>query len=96
LAIRDLKYEMVVHAEVNAVLIAGRSTADGTIYVHGAPICPRCAGVLIQSGIKRAVATAPRSGTCIKWDKDGLISLDMFKEANITFVPVNDAGQISN
>ena len=44
LAIRELKYEMVVHAEVNAVLIAGRSTAGGTIYVHGAPICPRCAG----------------------------------------------------
>jgi dCMP deaminase len=43
LAIRELKYEMVVHAEVNAVLIAGRSTPGGTIYVHGAPICPRCA-----------------------------------------------------
>src|SRR5436305_279131 len=28
---RAVKYEMVVHAEVNAVLIAGRSTAGGAI-----------------------------------------------------------------
>jgi dCMP deaminase len=46
LALRELKYEMVVHAEVNAVLIAGRSNAGGTVYVHGLPICPRCASVL--------------------------------------------------
>jgi dCMP deaminase len=86
---RETKYEMVVHAEVNAVLIAGRSTAEGTIYVCGAPICPRCASVLIQAGITRAVAKAPRPDTCIKWDKDGLIALDMFQEAGIVFDPVD-------
>jgi dCMP deaminase len=96
LALRELKYEMVVHAEVNAVLIAGRSTAGGTIYVHGLPICPRCASVLIQAGITRAVAKAPRSGTDLKWDKHGFIALDMFKEARIAFDPVDDTGQISN
>jgi dCMP deaminase len=96
LVIRELKYEMVVHAEVNAVLIAGRSTAGGTIYVHGAPICPRCASVLIQSGITRAVGTPPQAGTCVKWDKDGLIALDMFKEAKITFDPVGNADQVSD
>jgi dCMP deaminase len=85
---RELKYEMVLHADVNAVLIAGRSTAGGVIYVHGAPICPRCASVLIQAGITRAVANAPRSDTDIKWDKDGLITLVMFREAGIAFDPV--------
>ena len=93
LALRELKYEMVVHAEVNAVLIAGRSTAGGTVYVHGLPICPRCASVLIQAGITRAVAKAPRSGTDRKWDKDGFIALDMFKEAKIVFDPVDDASE---
>ncbi len=96
LAIRELKYEMVVHAEVNAVLIAGRSTTGGTIYVHGAPICPRCAGVLIQAGIKRAVGKKPHTGTGIKWDEDGLITLDMFSAAGITFDPVGDTDQVSN
>ena len=71
--------------------------AGGTIYVHGeAPICPRCASVLIQSGITRAVGTAPHAGTCVKWDKDGLIALDMFKEAKITFDPVGNPDQVSD
>lgn len=91
LVARELKYEMVVHAEVNAALIAGGSTIGGTVYVHGAPICPRCASVLIQAGITRAVAKAPVSGTGLKWDKDGLITLDMLQEAGITFDPVGDA-----
>ncbi|HJU15367.1 MAG TPA: deaminase [Stellaceae bacterium] len=95
LAVRELKYEMIVHAEVNAVLIAGRSTVGGTIYVHGAPICPRCASVLIQSGIMRAVAKVPCPGADTKWDKDSFITLDMFQEAGITFEPI-DTDQISN
>jgi dCMP deaminase len=92
---RETKYEMVVHAEVNAALIAGQSTEGGAIYVSGAPICPRCASVLIQVGITRAVAKAPCPDTDIKWDKDGLITLDMFREAGIDFEPV-DTGKISN
>jgi dCMP deaminase len=85
LTARETKYEMIVHAEVNAVLIAGRSTEGSTIYVHGAPICPRCASVLIQAGLTRAVAIAPRCSTGVKWDELGLISLEMFAEAGITF-----------
>jgi dCMP deaminase len=96
LNLRKLKYEMVVHAEVNAVLIAGRSTAGGTVYVHGLPVCPRCASVLIQAGIGRAVAKAPLPGSDLKWDKDGLIALEMFNEAGIDFEPVDDAALNSN
>lgn len=96
LRIRDLKYEMVVHAEVNAALIAGASTIGGTIYVHGAPICPRCASILIQAGITRAVARSPVPGTGIKWDKDGAIALELFEEAGIKFDPIGAADQVSN
>jgi len=92
---RETKYEMVVHAEVNAALIAGRSTEGSTIYVSGAPKCPRCASVLIQVGITRAGAKAPCPDTGVKWDKDGLITLDMFQEVGIDFEPV-DTGKISN
>ena len=51
--------------------------------MHGAPVCPRCAGVLIQAGITRVVAKTPRCNTGIKWDEDGLISLGMFVEVKI-------------
>jgi dCMP deaminase len=90
---REMKYEMTVHAEVNAVLIAGRSSEGGTIYVHGAPVCPRCASVLIQAGIERIVAKNPRCGTGIKWDELGLIALGMFSEAKIDFDPIGDTDE---
>jgi dCMP deaminase len=90
---RGIKYEMTVHAEVNALIIAGPSAAGGTIYVYGLPICPRCAGALIQAGIARAVAKAPRCGTGAKWDEDGQIALGMLAEAKIDFDPIGDSDE---
>jgi dCMP deaminase len=101
---KDTKYEMTVHAEVNAALIAGLSAAGGTIYVYGAPICPRCAGVLIQADIARAVARTPKctlsdssSSPCknggINWDELGRIALEMFDEAKIDFDPIGDSDE---
>ena len=80
----DLKNEMVVHAEVNAILTAGTSAKDGTIYVYGKPICAQCAGIIIQSGIKRIVAESPESSSSkSKWGRKGKIAKDMFQEAKI-------------
>jgi dCMP deaminase len=54
---KEKKYQMVVHAEANAALIAGAAAIGGTVYLYGRrPICGPCAGILIQAGIKRAVA----------------------------------------
>jgi len=47
-------------------LVAGPAAFGGTVYVHGAPICSYCAGVLIQAGIVRAVAKRPCHGTGAK------------------------------
>lgn len=56
---RELKYEFVVHAEVNAVLTAGHRARGGTLYVYpafGSPsMCTGCAKVIIQSGVRRVV-----------------------------------------
>jgi dCMP deaminase len=84
---RDTKLEMVVHAEENALLGAGMRARGGSLYVFGKPICARCAGTLIQSGIKRVVAERPKKGTDSKWDKSGKIALQMLKEAKIKFIP---------
>ena len=68
---RERKYELVVHAEMNAIYNAsfnGVSLKDSTLYVYGLPICSECAKGIIQVGIKKVVATRPRiynSG----WDK---------------------------
>ena len=57
---RVLKYEMTVHAEVNAVTTAalhGVSTSGCTAYVTFHP-CSRCAAVLINAGISTVVISA--------------------------------------
>jgi dCMP deaminase len=40
----DVKLEMVVHAEENAILGAGVRARGGAAYVFGKPVCARCAG----------------------------------------------------
>jgi dCMP deaminase len=80
---KEQKNEMVVHAEENAILIAGSAANGGTAYIVGKPVCARCAGVLIQAGIKRVVALEPREGTSSHWDRVGLIARDMLSEADV-------------
>jgi dCMP deaminase len=79
----DTKLEMVVHAEENAVLGAGARARGGSIYVFGKPICARCAGTIIQSGVARVVAQEPKQGTDSKWDKSGQIARKMLEEAKV-------------
>ncbi len=80
---QDIKLELVVHAEVNAIIAAGSRAFGSTIYVWGKPICARCAGSIIQAGIKRIVALQPGDSNS-KWDRSGKTAYDMFIEAGIT------------
>ena len=84
---REVKYEMVVHAEVNALLIAGQRADGATIYVQGRPVCASCAGAIIQSGVQRVVAEPPPAEGDGKWDKSGRIARTMFAEADRHFDP---------
>jgi len=56
---RELKYELVVHAEVNAIITAGDRARGSTLYVYpgwGSPcMCTGCCKSAIQSGIRRVV-----------------------------------------
>lgn len=56
---RELKYELVVHAEVNAIFTAGDRSKGSTLYVYpgfGSPcMCTGCAKLAIQAGVKRVV-----------------------------------------
>jgi dCMP deaminase len=84
LAETAIKLELVVHAEVNALIAAGARSAGAVLYVWGKPICARCAGPIIQSGVKRIVAPSPDSvQETSKWYQTGKYAYDMFKEAGI-------------
>lgn len=79
-----VKLELVVHAEQNALIAAGSRAQGSTIYVWGKPICARCAGSIIQAGVKRVVALNPESvDKKSKWRKTGIYAQQMFEEAEI-------------
>lgn len=56
---RELKYKLIVHAEINAILNANGSVKGCTLYTYPLPPCMDCAKLLIQAGLKRVVAPPP-------------------------------------
>lgn len=87
---RELKLCFVVHAEANAIAQAARTGAR----LHGASIivterfpCKSCAGLIIQSGIKRVYAPIMNPAeTNRQWFEDMDFSMTMFKEAGVQVI----------
>ena len=80
---KETKLDLIVHAEQNAIISAGPKTEGATIYVWGKPVCAKCAGAIIQSGIERVVAISPDEDKESKWYKTGALALQMFEEAGV-------------
>lgn len=83
---REQKYEITVHAEVNAVTTAalhGVSTEGCSAYVTFSP-CSRCASVLINAGIT-AVYVLGGSEIPSRWLDSFILAAKLFKEANIAY-----------
>ena len=91
---RELKYPLIVHAESNALmnaLYSGVSVKDATIYVYGLPVCPECAKLIIQSGVRRVVIKPNTPMTPQTWvDRWDEQSAPMFKEAGVMVSIVGD------
>lgn len=54
---RDVKYNLVTHAEANSILNAARNGVNlkgSTIYISHPP-CNECAKLIVQSGIKKVI-----------------------------------------
>ena len=85
---RDLKLEMVVHAEMNAILHAREPLHGYTLYVWPFHPCTRCAAAIIQAGI-RHVVTVPWKKTT-KWAANIDLASTMLKEAGIDIQIVDD------
>jgi dCMP deaminase len=85
---RERKYELVVHAEMNAIYnasLTGVSLKDSTLYVYGLPICNECAKGIIQVGIKKVVAMRPQIYNS-KWDKSNKNAEALFREAEVMYL----------
>lgn len=80
---RELKYKLIVHAELNAILNAlynGASVRNCSIFIHNLPVCNECAKAIIQSGIKTVYIDTEINE---RWNESWKISMSMFKEANV-------------
>ncbi len=55
---RPIKYYLVIHAEMNAILFANRNLENCAIYVLYAP-CENCLKHIIQAGIKKIIYKNP-------------------------------------
>lgn len=77
---RDTKYKIIVHGEMNAILFANRSLEQCTLYTYPFMPCPRCASVIIQTGIKRVVSY---NNMPDRWKEEFGLSMELFKEANV-------------
>ena len=84
---REIKYKMVVHAECNALLCASTDLTNCAMYTYPFMPCPKCAGMIIQSGIKRIVSYKTNT---IRWAQDFEISRNMFNETDVSLIEYTD------
>jgi dCMP deaminase len=79
---RPTKYEMVVHAELNALLSTRESVEEYTLYVTPLPPCSQCAAAIIQRGIGKVVIAMDKE-LPETWAKKWKVSSTMFSEAGV-------------
>lgn len=94
---RELKYKMIVHAEMNAIFHAARNGAslDGcTLYlvatndmgcIWGGPPCSNCCAGIIQAGIKEIVSFPPGHDLPARWIESVRLGLMMLEEADVGY-----------
>ena len=87
LNVRESKYKIITHAEANALLFAAEPLRGYTIYTYPFMPCSKCAGLIIQAGIKRVVSYTNSNE---RWYEDFEVSRKMFSEAG---VKVNEYAQ---
>jgi dCMP deaminase len=79
---REVKLNLTIHAEENAMIFAKRDLSGCTVYVTHPP-CPRCASKLIQEEFKRVVYIAPSEDFLSRWAEDLRLSKEMYREAGV-------------
>jgi dCMP deaminase len=80
---REIKYKMVIHAELNAILTARQHLEGCTLYVWPFMPCSQCGSAIIQSGIKRVVAPKMDNE---RWTESFALTTQMFSEAGLELV----------
>jgi len=81
----DIKLQMIIHAEVHAILHTTDDLTDKTIYVYPLLPCSTCASIIIQKGITRVVSVE-NLNVSDRWKQSIKIGMQLFKEAKVKVV----------
>jgi dCMP deaminase len=88
---REMKNELIVHAEMNAIYNAsknGISLDNSTLYCWGLPVCSKCSLGVISAGIKKVVMEDPYI-LSVRWEEEKQKTIANFSECGIEFYFVN-------
>jgi len=77
---RNTKYNIIVHAEMNAIMFANKVLTGCILYTYPFEPCSRCASVIIQTGIKRIVSYVNSEN---RWEENFQLSRKLFMEAGV-------------
>lgn len=83
---RDLKQNLIVHAEVNAMIFANRDLEGCTLYTWPFGCCARCAAQVIQHGIRRVVSPVATKALQSRWGDSLRDAALAFYDANVEVV----------
>lgn len=83
---RAVKYSLVVHAEMNAILSARESLNGCTLYTTPFMPCDRCFMHVIQAGIKRVVFPPATAEQNERWGAAFATVRTLAKETNIYLI----------
>lgn len=88
---RELKYPLIVHAEANAIAACartGRVLEGATLLVSSLYPCVTCAGLIVQSGIKRVIAQKIKEDS--RWKESNELARLIFDEGGVEVIEVED------
>ena len=80
---REMKYKMVVHCEVNAILFANRPLQGCVLYTWPFGSCAPCTSIVLQTGMTRVVAPVAPPEILERWGDDLALSSTLFREAGV-------------
>ena len=82
---REIKYDLVLHAEVNALLFAKKDLTGCTLFVYPMPPCIRCAVQIIQSGITEVISVKPTKEMESRWGESISKTAAFLAEGGVNF-----------
>ena len=74
------KYDVMTHAELNAIIAAARPLQGCKLYCLAYP-CNECAKAIVTAGIKEVIYSESRVSS--RWDKPFIIAKELFRESGV-------------